>query len=548
MREFVASLRGIDFTKANSLIHSASGIVDFFDSNEDKESFISSYESDSDIACEEKSTYGDWQTPYPLALRVCQNYLLKFGQPDVVIEPTCGLGSFVRACLVAFPDIKSIYAIEINKEYVNNLKVRLLADALVSPKPSKPDIHIANADFFNFDFSFIAERCIANNYKVGLIGNPPWVTNSHQGRKGSSNLPQKSNQYHLTGLDALTGKSNFDISEFIALSLLKTFDGCKGAVSFLLKNSVIRNIVNKQIINGYLLSDVRQEKIDAAKEFDVSVDASCLSASLGDTPSNQCDIVDFYTQRYISTYGWAGDRFSSDIAAYEKYSQFDGKSTFIWRSGIKHDCATVLELTYQDGRYKNGLNEYVDIEGEYIYPLLKSSDTKKECTEYRRFVIVPQRRIGQDTSQLGKSAPRLFAYLMNHADAFDKRKSSIYKGKDRFSIFGIGDYSFKPFKIVVSSLYKNIDFKLLKEYDGVPVMVDDTCYQLDFDTIEEATVILEALQSDEIRSLLRSLVFTDSKRVVTKNLLMRLDLAGWCKSKGLSTNSDRRCQQLSLFD
>ena len=83
-------------------------------------------------------------------------------------------------------------------------------------------------------------------------------------------------------------------------------------------------------------------------------------------------------------------------------------------------------------------------------------------------------------------------------------------------------------------------------------MVDDTCYQLDFCNYEEAKCIYDALNSNEIQSLLHSLIFKDAKRVVTKNLLMRLDLAQFCKDKGLTINSQRFAnssyQQLSLFD
>lgn len=83
-------------------------------------------------------------------------------------------------------------------------------------------------------------------------------------------------------------------------------------------------------------------------------------------------------------------------------------------------------------------------------------------------------------------------------------------------------------------------------------MVDDTCYQLDFDNLEEAKCILDALNSNEIRSLLQSLVFKDAKRVVTKSLLMRLDLAQLCRDKGITIASQRFSngvvQQLSLFD
>ena len=83
-------------------------------------------------------------------------------------------------------------------------------------------------------------------------------------------------------------------------------------------------------------------------------------------------------------------------------------------------------------------------------------------------------------------------------------------------------------------------------------MVDDTCYQLGFDNLKEAMCIYDALNSAEIQSLLQSLVFKDAKRVVTKNILMRLDLAQLCRDNGMEIPviPDNRpaCHQLSLFD
>ena len=184
--------------------------------------------------------------------------------------------------------------------------------------------------------------------------------------------------------------------------------------------------------------------------------------------------------------------------------------------------------------------------------MLKSSDIynygDKIC---RKFIIVTQRKTGDDTSGLKYSHPLAYAYLSKHEHAFSSRKSSIYKGKDRFSIFGIGDYSFKPYKIVVSSLYKTIKFILASQLDEKPIMVDDTCYQLDFDNLEEANNILSAINSKEITHLLQSLVFKDAKRVVTKSLLMRLDLVQLSIDKGLKIKTQRfdngMCHQLSLF-
>lgn len=55
-------------------------------------------------------------------------------------------------------------------------------------------------------------------------------------------------------------------------------------------------------------------------------------------------------------------------------------------------------------------------------------------------------------------------------------------------------------------------------------MLDDTCYLLGFDNYEEAHVALKLLNSHPVQSFVRSLLFADAKRVINKDLLMRIDL------------------------
>lgn len=554
MKDIINQIRSLSYTESNSIIKKISGIVSFFSSEEEKSEFVTSLEHVPDIINEERVSYGDWQTPITLAEKVCDIHLSKYGSPDIVIEPTCGLGAFVLSALKKFKNIKEIYAIEINRQYTKDLKLRLLLNALNSPLQSYPDIYIYNADFFNFDFTSIINNSQKRGWSIGVIGNPPWVTNSCQSKNNSLNVPIKRNLYGLKGIDAITGKSNFDISEYITLHLLKLTQTANGGISFLLKNSVIRNILAKQRIENLHIGNIEQRLIDASSEFNVSVDASCFFAQFNRTPSFTCGIKDLYSNSYLREFGWVKDSFVADTNLYINFAKYDKKSSYIWRSGIKHDCTRILELSYNDGVYKNGLGEILNIEEDLIYPLLKSSDIiNYQNNSFRKYIILPQQRVGDNTSNLKYTHPLAFSYLTKYESVFSRRKSSIYKDKDKFSIFGIGDYSFKPYKIVVSSLYKTIKFILVSPSSkGKPIMVDDTCYQLDFDSYEEAMIILEALNSREIQSLLSSLVFRDAKRVVTKSLLMRLDLVKLCKEKGISLTSGRFVTgsegQLSLFN
>lgn len=552
MRNLINHIGNTDYIEANSIIRLLSGIVNYFSSEDEKIEFISVHEVDTYIVKEDRICYGDWQTPMSLAERICDIHLSKYGSPDIVIEPTCGLGAFVFSALMKFKNIKEIHAIEINRQYTSELKLKILLNALDTPSQNKPDIYIYNKDFFEFDFVPIVEKSKQMGWNLAVIGNPPWVTNSTQGKNSSHNIPLKSNVYGLKGIDAITGKSNFDISEYITLKLLQLSQINHGGISFLLKNSVIRNILIKQRTEKWNIGNIEQRLINASLEFDVSVDASCFFAQFNCPPSFICNVLDFYSNTYKQQYGWVKDSFVSNTKSYSAVSKYDKKSSYIWRSGVKHDCSSILELTLTYGSYINGFGEIVQIEDDLIFPLLKSSDIRKyDGEECKRFIIIPQRKVGDDTTTLQSSHPLTYSYLLKYVNIFSRRKSSIYKGKDRFSVFGIGDYSFKPYKIVVSSLYKTINFKLISEYNGKPIMVDDTCYQLGFDNFEEAKCVYNALNSTEIQSLLKSLIFKDAKRVVTKTLLMRLDLVQLCKDNNWmipSNNSMSSCFQLHLFN
>ncbi|HBK82081.1 MAG TPA: hypothetical protein DDZ41_00540, partial [Flavobacterium sp.] len=104
------------------------------------------------------------------------------------------------------------------------------------------------------------------------------------------------------------------------------------------------------------------------------------------------------------------------------------------------------------------------------------------------------------------------------------RKSSIYNNKPPFSIFGVGDYSFKPYKVAISGLYKTFHFTLVLPQNEKPVMLDDTCYMLGFDKLEFAVYSLILLNSETTMQFLQSITFPDAKRTFTKDVLMRIDL------------------------
>jgi hypothetical protein len=513
------------FEKANQKMYDTFGIIHFFDNDEELETLKEVLSITNNIVEEpDRAEYGDFQTNSDLTNKVTLHLASKNISPEIVIEPTCGKGNFIIASLHNFKNIKNVFGVEIYKPYVWETKFNIVDFFLSNPNSDKPEISIVHCNVFDFDFKEIAKKHSTNDILV--IGNPPWVTNSKLGSLNSTNLPKKTNFKNHSGLDAMTGKGNFDIAEFITLTMIETFQNMKGNLLLLVKNSVIKNIVFDQNKNRYKISAIEKHCIDSKKEFNVSVEAALFYCKLNSLPTFECKEFDFYNNlKSQLKFGWLNDKFVSNIDTYIHTKEIDGECPFVWRQGLKHDCSTVMELDKVNGHYVNGLNEEVKLEDGLVYGILKSSDLKNTViNQTRKFTIVTQKKVGQETKYIKAEYPKTYQYLTEHQANFDARKSSIYNNKPLFSIFGIGDYSFKPFKVGISGLYKTFHFTLILPQDNKPVMLDDTCYLIGFDKIEFAVYALILLNSNTTVQFLQSVTFPDAKRTFTKDVLMRIDL------------------------
>ena len=119
--------------------------------------------------------------------------------------------------------------------------------------------------------------------------------------------------------------------------------------------------------------------------------------------------------------------------------------------------------------------------------------------------------------------PKTWKYLIDHTEDFEKRKSIIYKNKCKYSIFSVGDYSFKPYKVAISGLYKSLNFKLISPYANKTVLLDDTCNFISFNTYEEAEFVLSLLKSDIAEQYLNARISWESKRPIKTELLNSID-------------------------
>ncbi|HEY4268774.1 MAG TPA: class I SAM-dependent methyltransferase [Galbitalea sp.] len=473
--------------------------------------------------------YGDFQTPIELARQVIA--LLPRTEWTSILEPACGTGTFLKAAAEAFPDARR-YGVELQPEYA--LGARAYGEIVV-------------ADALQIDFAGAFDW--PSDGKLLVIGNPPWVTSADLTGFASANRPTLSNIRGLRGIEAMTGASNFDIAEAIILRLIATLGHLSPTIVLLCKTQVARNLLTYAAQFSLPISGVRLYGIDSKKWFGAGADACLLTFSVGTAATGySADVyADLGTEHLVTRIGVVGDRLVSNLDAYERTRAADGVSPVTWWQGIKHDATQVMELVERDGPHtKSGV--VVDVEAEYVYPLAKSTDVfRGTAASPRKWMLVPQQHTGDDTRILERTAPRLWAYLTDNGDALDGRRSSIYRGRPRFSIFGVGPYSFAPYKVAISAMHKRPVFRLVGPQHGRPVMFDDVCYFTPFEDVAPAALVTALLESAAATALLGSLSFVDAKRPVTKKLLQRLDLAVLateCSSDQLVARAAQLCGEV----
>ncbi len=349
-----------------------------------------------------KIEFGDFQTPVWFAQQVCQLLSTKALQPCSILEPTCGLGNILLSVLNEFPSIEMGIGAEINLAYINTLKEQ------ISFKQHESKLKILHIDFFNTNWEEILQTLPD---PLLIIGNPPWVTNSALASLGSNNLPQKSNFQNNTGIEAITGASNFDISEWMILKMMGWVQDRQGVIAMLCKTAVARKVLRQTWQRSDQTGSAQIYHFDAQAVFNAAVDACLFVYDTREISTDKtCTIYEnIKASTPLQKIGYRNNQLIANIELYEQWKHLENRSrsSYKWRSGIKHDCAKVMELTRVNDSYTNKFGETFQLEQTHLYPMLKSSDIANDKkTTTPRWMLVTQHTVGENTRTLQINSPK----------------------------------------------------------------------------------------------------------------------------------------------
>ena len=270
-----------------------------------------------------KIEFGDFQTPPPLADEVC-GFLVSTGiDPDAIIEPTCGSGSFLLSAVKHFHKLKKVVGYDINPNHLQN------ASRMLDRKGYSATLEVQ--DFFNANWHNILSGA---GDRPLLLGNLPWVTSARLGSMNSDNLPKKSNFQGHEGFAAKTGKANFDISEWMLIKLLEASRSIDIDIAILCKVATARKVLKYAWIHDHSVSKASLHLIDAALHFGASVNACLLYIRIRQDAAKCASAEQYRGLSYELMTGQVGTvkgELVSDAKSYSVYSQLDGHEQRKWR-------------------------------------------------------------------------------------------------------------------------------------------------------------------------------------------------------------------------
>jgi hypothetical protein len=389
-----------------------------------------------------------------------------FAQINSVIDTAAGSCNFLLPLALRYPE-KQFYGVERNETIYNTVLPALKeipnlhyyrGDILLDDFPIPPcDLYLGNPPFVNY-------TDLPEDYREKI--RPLWI----------NYMPVKKS------FSLLLGESRGDVASLIFYHTLKSYVKEKGQFGVVLPNSLIKG--NKATQGFREFREISVERIVdiTQSEAFANTNRACFYL-LG-----QRGGVTTYPIPYEKKDITASLIKDNGLLIEEKLALGEG-SDYAIRQGINTLGANGVFF----------FDDKPDLENELLFPLLRSSDVGENRAEPSRWVLLPYNREGHvlEENRLEKTYPQTWSYLLSQKETLENRKSRFAK-KSWYALFGIGSYTFAPWKVVWRAMgAKRLEAAVIT--DAIPNQAMHG--YIACESLEEANYLCSLLNSPEIRRM-----------------------------------------------
>jgi len=401
-----------------------------------------------------------------------------------------------------------------------------------------------------------------------IVGNPPWVRWSRLPETYRKRVKRFCDYYGLVSGRGYTGGIESDISTVLTFSAVDHWLRIGGRIGFLITSTVFKSDSATGFRLGSLpdSSGVRLDQIedltaiqpfpDASNETAIYIATKVESTAEAEFSEVPCRIwspkkstrinpalslaevleqVSFADGEACPVAEFGSPLFMGKKTDYDEVAVLRGKSEYLLQAhrGTVSDLARVFWVRIE--RYSPETNralirtlredelpraklvestEGAWIEADVLFPLLRGREIGRYCAKSAGwYQIVPNRHYAkfETEGEFAEKYPATYSYLLNYADMLSER--STYKryqsGLPIYSIFCVGDYSFKPCKVVWLEQQNPSAFRAAVVTEAADSIVlnkvivpDHKVYSATVDSLDEAHYLCAFLNSHPVRTWL----------------------------------------------
>lgn len=397
-----------------------------------------------------------------------------------------------------------------------------------------------------------------------VIGNPPWINWENlpdDYRQDTAYLWQKYKLFSHTGLRARLGSAKDDLSVIMTYVAIDRYLKDRGKLGFIITQSLFKTVGGGEGFRRFQLGDNEYFRILAVddmvelKPFEGVGNRTAIFVTQKGDKTSYPVTYNYWRKRQAGT--GIGTTLSLDevgqLATYKQFwaepinyleitspwitgrlkalkavRKIIGKSFYQARSGV---CSWMngiywvkvlrelpngnLLIENQGDIGRNHVNSYkIEVEKDFIYPLLRGEDIKPFSQKSEYEIIIAQNpqnpSKAYDELLLKKNYPLTYRYFERFKDRLLRRNGyrKYLQGQPFYAVYNIGKYTFSPFKVVWTRVADDIKASVINTekislYNKLLIPIE-TAVLVAFDNEEEAHYFCALINSMPFRFVIMS--------------------------------------------